>query len=332
MKKIYVLALAMTTTAHADGNDLHHANTHAPIGVMGDHTHSAGEWMVSYRYMDMSMDGLRRGTQDLSTAQALTDFMLVPVNMDMKMHMLGVMYAPTDRVTLVAMLNHQKNDMLIQTRMGNQFSTSSEGTGDTKLGALVKLKSWDHNQLHANIGLSIPTGSINPTDATPMGPNSLLPYPMRLGSGTYDLNLGLTWNLYHSDYALGAQYMSTLRTGDTDQDYRLGHENKLSFWASKSFNASWSLSGRLEAKNRQSIQASDPRLNMMANLTPTANADFSGGQFAHLSVGLNYVSNASNWTNGHRLAFEFSQPVLQDLDGTQMKLDNSFTIGWQKAF
>ena len=71
---------------------------------------------------------------------------------------------------------------------------------------------------------------------------------------------------------------------------------------------------------------------MASNITPTANADFTGGDFVHLSIGLNYVSNANNWTNGHRLAFEFSQPVLQDLAGTQMKLDNSIHVGWQKAF
>jgi len=28
---------------------------HAPIGVMGEHTHKAGEWMLSYRYRNMFM-------------------------------------------------------------------------------------------------------------------------------------------------------------------------------------------------------------------------------------------------------------------------------------
>ncbi len=327
-----VAALVIAQLSYAKDYTNHLALTHAPIGVMGDHTHNKGEWMFSYRYMDMSMDGLRRGTNDLQTAQALQDFMLVPVKMDMQMQMLGVMYAPTERITLMGMLNHQKNDMLLETRMGNRFTTSSEGMGDSKLGTLISLKKWNNNYLHANLGISLPTGSINVRDVTPMGPNTLLPYPMRIGSGTYDLSLGLTWNQYHETYSLGAQLMSTLRTGENDQDYRLGHENKLNFWAAKSLNNSWSLSARLEAKNRQSIKGSDPRLMMAANMTPTANADFTGGDFAHLSIGLTHVSNVKNWTNGHRLAIEFSQPVLQNLAGTQMKLENSFTIGWQKAF
>jgi len=331
----YILGLVALHSAFADGLDhgtsQHQASDHAPIGVMGDHTHQKGDWMFSYRYMDMSMDGLSMGTNDLSTSDVLNDFMMAPVNMGMKMHMFGMMYAPSDRVTLMAMLNYLENDMLIQTRMGDRFNTASNGIGDSQLGLLIKLKSWKNNQLHTNIGLSIPTGSINPRDQTPMGANSLLPYAMRLGSGTYDLNLGLTWNQYNEAYSLGSQLMSTLRTGENNQDYRLGHENKLNFWAAKSLNNSWSLSARLEAKNRQSIKASDLRL-MMSNMTPTANANFSGGNFLTTSIGVNYISNANNWTNGHRLAFEFNQPIIQDFDGIQMKTDNSINLGWQKAF
>ncbi len=37
------------TAARPDG--------HAPLGVMADHTHEAGEWMLSFRDMHMRMDG-----------------------------------------------------------------------------------------------------------------------------------------------------------------------------------------------------------------------------------------------------------------------------------
>ena len=42
------------TAARPDG--------HAPISVMGDHMHEMGEWMVSYRYMSMEMEGLIDGS------------------------------------------------------------------------------------------------------------------------------------------------------------------------------------------------------------------------------------------------------------------------------
>ncbi len=334
MKKLFSIGLALSVAqlTLADQQQTHWAISHAPIGVMGDHTHQQDDWMFSYRYMNMSMLGLRQGTKDLTTTSALQDFMLVPVNMDMEMHMLGAMYAPTDKITLMAMLNYHRQDMLIQNRMGNRFRTQSDGVGDSHISALVGLNNWKNNHLHLNIGISIPTGSINPRDNTPMGPDSLLPYPMRLGSGTYDMNVGLTWNQYSDEISMGAQWLSTIRTGENSQDYRLGHENKINFWVAKPMTQSWSLSGRLEAKNRQSIKGSDARLMMMTNMTPTADANNSGGDWLTLNLGLNYVSNANNWTNGHRLAIEFSRPIIQDLAGTQMKSTNSFTIGWQKAF
>ncbi|MDE2762781.1 MAG: hypothetical protein OXQ94_18130 [Gemmatimonadota bacterium] len=62
---------------------------HAPIGVMGEHTHERGEWMLSHRFMRMSMAGNRDGTERLETADVLRDFMVAPLDMTMTMHMGG---------------------------------------------------------------------------------------------------------------------------------------------------------------------------------------------------------------------------------------------------
>lgn len=326
--------LAFSGSAQAHEGLKHNANTHAPIGVMGDHTHNQGEFMMSYRFMNMAMAGMGSGSQSLSNEQVFEDYMMGPIEMDMSMHMLGFMYAPTDRLTLVAMINHSEKEMTMENRMGMRFRTQSSGSSDTKLGALYRLKSWDNNHLHLNLGLSLPTGSINTKDDTPMGENMILPYGMRLGSGTYDVNVGLTWNQYHETHAFGAQIMSTYRTGENDADYRLGHENQLHAWASKNLSNSWSLSARLEAKNSQSIKGSDARLMMMAsmNMTPAANANFSGGNWLNLGLGVNFISNSTDAFNGHRVAFEYKVPLLEDLEGIQMRNDGMWTLGWQKAF
>ena len=51
--------LASAVSAHEDAGSDNWSGArpdgHAPIGVMGEHTHKAGEWMFSYRYMHMSM-------------------------------------------------------------------------------------------------------------------------------------------------------------------------------------------------------------------------------------------------------------------------------------
>ena len=41
---------------------------HAPIGVMGDHTHGGQEAMFSYRFMQMNMAGSRVGSESVEDA------------------------------------------------------------------------------------------------------------------------------------------------------------------------------------------------------------------------------------------------------------------------
>ena len=63
------------------------------------------------------------------------------------------------------------------------------------------------HHLHANVGLSFPTGSINERDKNPMsmGNNVRLPYPMQNGSGTYDFLPGLTYIGKQEVWSWGAQ-------------------------------------------------------------------------------------------------------------------------------
>ncbi len=46
-------------------------DSHAPIGVMQDHTHNKGEFMFTYRYMYMYMDQMRNGNDNLSINDVL---------------------------------------------------------------------------------------------------------------------------------------------------------------------------------------------------------------------------------------------------------------------
>ncbi len=55
---IFLLALSVVI---ADTPKEHH-ECPAPIGVMGEHQHKAGEMMLGYRFMTMNMQGLQSGT------------------------------------------------------------------------------------------------------------------------------------------------------------------------------------------------------------------------------------------------------------------------------
>lgn len=310
-------------------------DAHAPIGVMGDHIHAKGEIMFSYRYMRMNMEGTRDGTDGVADADVVAPngpygYMVTPTSMPMDMHMVGFMVAPSDRVTLLAMGNFLSSSMDHLTRMGGSFTTESSGFGDTKVGALVGLKN-EGVKVHLNAVVSLPTGSIDERDVTPASaPNETrLPYPMQIGSGTFDIEPGLTIYEVRDNGAWGLQARGVIRTGENDNEYTLGDRFLGTAWMQYRLFDRMSASLRLEAQSWGNVEGADPLLN--PNMIYTADPNLRAGTRIDLPVGFNYY-----FTDGplfdHRLAVEFGIPLYQDLDGPQMETDWVLTVGWQKSF
>ncbi len=337
----------------AAGQTHSHADAHAPIGVMGDHTHSTGEWMLSYRFMRMTMRDNRDGTSDLSPqeiAQSASNpfanpptqppgLRVVPLDMRMDMHMLGAMYAPSDRVTFMGMLNvldlsmdHLTFAGPVGTNPRGEFTTTASGIGDLSLAALIALPQQGTSQWHATLGLSLPTGSISQRDVvlapTGMRPELKLPYPMQLGSGTYDAITGLTVRnqaaTRASNWGWGAQWRSTWRLGHNSAGYARGHEHGFSAWLNREWQPDLSTSIRLSYLHRDNLRGKDDAISAPVQ---TADPQRQGLDRVELSLGINYQFPNSS----QRLALEYSRPVHQDLDGPQLKTDWQLTLGWQWA-
>ncbi|MEO1428239.1 MAG: transporter [Cyanobacteria bacterium J06633_8] len=302
---------------------------HAPIGVMGDHAHKKGEFMASYRYMFMNMDGNRDGTNSISDSEVLQDFMVTPVDMTMEMHMFGAMYGVSDNLTVMAMVPFVSKEMEHLTRMGTRFTTNSEGIGDIKTTALYTIFDKDKQRIHLNIGASFPTGSINERDDTPAGEDQILPYPMQIGSGTFDLLPGITYLGQSGKGSWGAQALTTLRLGKNDNGYRLGNKYQLSGWIARNWTDWLSTSLRLTGKTWGDIDGADDRLNPM--MIPTADPDLRSGTQINLGFGVNLYAPEGN-LKGSRLAMEFELPILRDLDGPQLETDWQLTLGLQSSF
>ena len=314
-------AIVEKTHNHATTNPI----DHAPIGVMGDHTHKKGEIMFSYRAMLMSMDGLLNGTDDI--ARTDTGYPINPESMTMQMHMLGAMYAPSDRVTLMLMANYKANDMdLFANPTGVSFTTNSSGFGDMKLGALVNLVDINNNKVHANIGLSIPTGSIDARDNTPLADNAILGYNMQIGSGTWDPSMGLTYTGKKGLFGWGAQTLFTFRTGTNDRDYGLGEKAEATAWASVKAVDFISFSTRLKYTFLGGITGADEEMNAL--MAPIFDTNNSGKKQLDLSLGSNVIIKS---VKGLRAGLEVGLPVYQDLNGVQMKTEFAGTLGIQYA-
>lgn len=321
---------------HQTSNHLNHgAAGHAPIGVMGDHTHGKGEVMFSARFMQMLMDGNRDNSDDLSIAQVHENFVVAPVEMTTHMLILGMMYAPSDRLTLMVMAPYVEKTMNHQTRPGVggpdgiSFETEGKAVGDLKLGGLWGL--WQDG--HLNIGLSLPTGSIDERDNNPrcqmMGTcPSRLPYPMQIGSGTYDLQLGATQRLRQGAWSGGGQALATLRLGRNEQGYSLGDSYELNAWAAREINPSFSSSLRLKFSKWENIDGQDDEIgNLPAQFIPTARTDLRAGQRLDLGFGLNVQLEQA-----HRIGVEYLVPLLQHLDGPQLQVDDALIIGYQYSY
>jgi len=326
MKRTLLAALAALTASTGTTIVSAHEFTdrpdgHAPIGVMGDHTHETGEWMVSYRFRSMLMDGNRDGTSEISTEEVLADYMVAPLDMQMSMHMFGVMHAPSDQLTLMAMLPYMSVEMDHETRNGTKFTTEGDGIGDVKIGGLYKIADNGNSSVHLNAGVSLPTGDIDITDDTPAGRNRL-PYPMQIGSGTYDLLPGITYSGYADWGSWGAQADATVRLGENDNDYTLGNKYGGTAWVAKTLGSKVSTSLRLRYETTEDIDGADPTLN--ARMIPTADPELRGGERLDAAVGINVLVGS-----GHRFAIEYQIPVEQDLDGPQLETQQALTAGWQ---
>lgn len=297
---------------------------HAAIGVMGDHTHLAGEWMLSYRYMGMFMDGNQDGTDELTTDEVLADYMVAPVDMRMDMHMFGMMHAPTDKLTLMAMVPYVNKEMDHVTRMGGTFTTETSGFGDVKVGGLYKIHDTERQSVHLNAALGLPTGDIDAMDMTPMG-RVVLPYPMQLGSGSFSLRPGVTYNEYRDWGSWGGQVLGTFHLDENDRDYTLGNQYNGTAWVNALLQKNASVSLRLNYRVTEDIDGADSTLN--PRMIATADPELRGGERLDLGVGMNL-----NLGGGHRLAFEYLFPVEQDLDGPQLATEWFAIGGYQFAW
>lgn len=346
-----LLTVLSVGQARADSN-VATADGHAPIGVMGDHMHAKGEWMTSYRFMHMGMAGNRINNNAVSPDTIATTIpnrffgtpmqpptlRVVPLRMDMDMHMFGVMYAPTDWLTLMAMGMYVSMEMDHVTYQGptgattlGEFTTKSDGLGDSSLTGLIRLYESETARIHAHAGVGFPTGSNTKTDdvLTPLNTNPTLrlPYAMQISSGTYDFRPGLTYIANMGNLGWGLQYTGVIRVG-TYQGYRLGDVHKFTGWTSYQLQPWISVSARLAGDFTGNISGIDPLI-----VAPVQTADplNYGGEKLDAFLGVNLIGQ-DGIAQGHRLALEIGLPLIRHLNGPQMETDWQIIVGWQKSF
>ena len=311
----------------------------APAGVVGVNMPPPGKTIVRYSSKWMRMNGLRIGTRDVTPEEVIREapnvnappaqIRVVPLKADRHMQMIGFAHGLTPWISVSAgtsVISVKRTALTFEgpagtTRLGTRVQ-KTEGLGDSRIGANVRLFKSDRVIVHTGVGLFLPTGSITER-MRPLMPNGMIgdvraSYGMQLGTGTVDFSPAVTLLAVHGPLNLGFQYRGRIALEDeNDEGYRWGDLHAVTAWAAYGFTQKLSGSLRIEASTRDSINGRDV---LIAGAGRGANPDFYGGDFVNAFVGLNARTPVPGFGMA-RLGAEFGTPLYQDLNGPQLKRD-----------
>jgi hypothetical protein len=357
-------------SGHAGDPHSGHA-AHAPAGVMFDHMlHQAGDFMLGYRYMFHRMAGeTLNGRSTASDAEIVGrgcgEFRCTQTALDhtMHMHMLDLMYAPSDWLNLMLMPQFTDMDMdlrelpalddpglppaaPVEHVHGAGRGHGTGGVGDTVMAALVKLFDQPGHHLHLGLGVSAPTGEVDirfsnikegnvgKDDEDGDGRNDrddrFIHYGMQLGSGTWDLLPSLTYTGEGARWSWGGQLSGIYRLEDENESgYALGDQFQATAWGSYGLTdwLSASVRGVYTTQGEIKGRFNGPQALSMPMDFP---ANY-GGRFWDVGVGLDAVVPIGDFA-GNRLSVEWLQPIEDDANGFQLERDGALFATWSLKF
>lgn len=309
----------------------------APAGVTGDRTYDMGQLVFWYRFQGTRLDGLRTGTNPVALSSVLNSFEAVPLRQTNAVQIAGVSFGLSDWLNLEGSVPFLVNkvqqvataDTLVKALTGFQVDDDRLGFGDVR--ALVHLKLVDRGPYRAHVtgGVSIPTGSFRQTAYNPATlQEERAPYPLQIGSGTFDGIGGATFTAQNENTSTGLQAMGLFRPHENDLNYRLGHQLESSVWGAWRVSDWVSISARVFVHWQGNPAGADPALDASQN--PAANPFLQGGTRVDLPLGLN-IFFADGALRGQRITMEYAIPIHQKLDGPQLEQQWQLNIGVQWA-
>ena len=342
MFNFIVITISLAVSSFVNAHEMHLADSHGPITIMGDHMHKKGKVMLSYRFGQMKMNNVANGTKKIDTNSVISspngasnnlgNYMNAPIEMKMNMHMFGGMYAPSDNLNFMIMTSYQEKVMTHQ-RMpmagGSRFNVNSSGISDTRISSLINLFNNDLIKTHIGTGLSLPTGSIDKRDSTPASSNSRLGYSMQNGTGTYDLLFFFNNINKIGKFKIGEQllYKKAL-SGNNSKNYKYGDVFELNIWSSYRWIDNVSSSIKINYNYQKKMNGSDNEMN--PRMSPAMDSYNKGHNKINLGFGVNLVNTSKIFKN-HRIGIEATFPIYQNLRGLQMQETFRFMIGWRYA-
>jgi hypothetical protein len=402
-----------------DGSSHHRHLDHdnLPAGLMFAHTlDREGDFMAGYRYQhNRQAGGWLQGDHQRSISQAgnqaCPDYRFdsvtylptyngtcfgQPTDMTQSMHMLELMYAVNDRLTLMLMPQFMDMQMLMGSSPSHKQMNMTSDTGvigDTGAYALLTLFDTPNHHLHASLGGTAPTGNAGKrynhdigASINSLANNYYMEYGMQVGSGSWDFKPSLTYSGKQDHWNWGGQIAGTKRMAAANSfGYRMGDVFEGSVWGGYSWSDWLANTLRLAYRWQDRVHGS---FSTPQGALPTCNqADFTYGDldydhpdadgnptvgppYLHQADyqaclndiamqkklnGTGYRSNAMYYPQnygghyldlglgvaltipngafaGHKLAFEWQQPLYTNVNGYQLNRDHALTFTWSMGF
>ncbi|MDO3383778.1 hypothetical protein [Gilvimarinus algae] len=348
----YLAAALLSTGAAAHESSTFLPESHAPAGVMSDHTHAKDEVMTGYRYIYSSYSGLYHGSDEVGAHDlAMAGYSMMPTSMTMEMIMLDIMYAPTDHLTLMLMPMYMRMDMdMAGTGMSghgghgghmdgmmgmddmgghdmhHHGSHGTSGWGDTNISALYNWTPASNHQFITTLGINAPTGKVDKKNHD----GTFVHYGMQLGSGTWDLTPSVTYTGLAGRMSWGAQANAVIRLEDeNDSGFAFGDKYGATAWAAVRLVDWLSLSARVEWSDQDAISG---HYNGPHNHSSPSDIQANyGGEFVDAGIGVNTVITGGQFA-GLRLGAEWVTRVEEDYNGYQLGLDDGVNVSLSYAF
>jgi hypothetical protein len=305
-----------------------------PAGLMIGGIHNKGQFMASYKFMGMYMNGLQQGNTIIPAASVFDRYISSSDQMYMQMHMLMLMYGITSGITVMGMTGYNRLSMNMLMMPGSHGHgdqnkpdwVNNTAFTDSRILVLGSLLNKKVHEAEAGAGVSLPTGTISATgNENSMYPGQRLPYSMQTSSGTFDILSCFTYRYHGNRIIAGTQLSGVLRTGLNKLGYRQGNEVSLNEWFN--FRFSRLLNTSLRAELIWSGKMSGMDTGLYKWMEPSADPFNYGGFRSSIFAGAGFNFN-KGILKGNSPALEVGIPVYQYLTGIQMKSKVYLNFSW----
>lgn len=330
-----------------DGPHADHAAFVVPAGLQLAHTtNGSGDFMFGYRHaLTRDSGAMLRGStpvEDLELSAkgcGQSPCTARPLNMNMRMQMLDLMFGLSERVSLMVMPQYMSMDMDSRLIAGAPASDTpvhfgrheSAGLGDTQVHALLRMVDDPQRRWVLGLGLSVPTGDTDLRHRRSHGQDpTTMAYGMQTGSGTWDLMPSVTFMEQRGRWTLGGQLVATFHPQARNPDgYAVGNWWQAGTWMA--YRISPHLAASVRGSYRIDAALKGQREGQAAGSMAADFAQNYGRREGELGLGVTF-DGALQAHQGSVLGVEVLLPTRSVVNGYQLARRSSLALSWSHHF